>query len=213
VPPADVVDALWGEAPPASAPLRAHALVTQLGRCLHRAGTAGDCLRVEPRGYRLLVAGEPDLRGFDRLVTDARQRAATRDFAGAESAYGRALALWRGPALADVTAPFAEFEAARLEEQRLTVVEERVDVELRLGRHERLAPELTRLVRRHPLRERMCGQLMLALYRCGRAGEALAAYRGLCEHVGSEPGQRLRQLYRAITVDHPSLQPPHPQIG
>ena len=121
-----------------------------------------------------------------------------------------ALALWRGPALADVAGePFAQGEIARLEEQRLEVLEARIDADLAAGRHRELVAELQELTARHRLREHLHGQLMLALYRCERQADALAAYRHaralLSDELGLEPGRALRELERAILTQDKAL--------
>ena len=121
-----------------------------------------------------------------------------------------ALALWRGPPLANAAAEsFATVEAARLDEQRLAALEGRIDADLELGRHAELVGELRSLAAGHPLRERLCGQLMLALYRCGRQAEALDAFRvmrmRLDSELGLEPSPALRELERAILRQDPSL--------
>jgi DNA-binding SARP family transcriptional activator len=124
----------------------------------------------------------------------------------------QALGLWRGPPLAELDGSFARPERARLDEQRLSALEQRIAADLELGRHAQLVPELEGLVRAHPLRERLRGQLMLALYRCGRQAEALDVYRTgrrlLDEELGLEPGEELRRLERAILVQDESLAAP-----
>jgi YVTN family beta-propeller protein len=124
-----------------------------------------------------------------------------------------ALALWRGPPLSDFASePFAQGEIARLEELRLSALEERIEADLALGRHVELVPELDARVREHPFRERLRAQLMLALYRSGRQAHALAAYqqtrRTLSEELGLEPGRRLQELERAVLRQDPELDPP-----
>ena len=116
---------------------------------------------------------------------------------------GQALDLWRGPVLADLSDyAFTRAEAARLEELRLAASEGRIEADLALGRHDALTAELERLVADHPLRERLHGQLMLALYRCGRQAEALAAYRRvrdlLAAELGIDPGEPLRRLHASV---------------
>ena len=140
--------------------------------------------------------------------------------AGAENAaavFREALGLWRGPALADLAfEPFAQTEIARLEEQRLTALQGRIEADLALGRHGELIAELEQLVGEHPLRERLHWQLMLALYRGGRQADALAAYRRartvLDAELGLEPGPELRRLEEAILHHDPSLGPPPDRI-
>jgi class 3 adenylate cyclase len=133
----------------------------------------------------------------------------------AEGRVSDALALWRGPALADFRyEPWAQGETARLDELRLAAVEERIEAELARGRHAQLVSELEALVREQPLRERLRVQLMLALYRCGRQAEALALYqetrRLLVEEVGIEPGAELQDLHRRVLNQDPALAPPPP---
>jgi predicted ATPase/DNA-binding SARP family transcriptional activator len=187
---APLVDALWGEDPPARAQNSLQVAVHGLRKLLgpERVETVGD-------GYRLLVRpGELDLERFQEL-------------AGADPA--AALALWRGSALAGVEAPFARAEADRLEELRLAAVEARIEAELESGGHELLVPELERLIADHPFRERLRGQLMLALYRAGRQAEALDAYqearRLLVEELGIEPSPTLQELEGQILRQDPGL--------
>ena len=120
----------------------------------------------------------------------------------------RLSALWRGPALADLAfEPFAQAEAARLDELRVAALEDRIAAELALGRHAAVASELEPLIAEHPLRERLRRLQMLALYRCGRQAEALEAYRAarrtLVEEVGVEPGAELRDLHEAMLRQDP----------
>jgi DNA-binding SARP family transcriptional activator len=155
-------------------------------------------LRVDP--------SELDVARFERLVAEAGGADPKR----AAEKLREALALWRGPPLADLAyEPFAQAEIARLGELRLAALEQRIDAELATGRHAELAGELEALVNGHPLRERLRGQLMLCLYRSGRTAEALETYqaarRALVEELGIEPGRRLRELHQAILVQDPGL--------
>ena len=123
--------------------------------------------------------------------------------------------MWRGPALADFAyEPFAQSEIARLEEARLAALEDRIDADLAAGEHARLVGELEALVREHPLRERLRGQLMLALYRSGRQADALQVYRDarreLLDELGLEPGRALQELEQAILVHDPALERTRP---
>ncbi len=152
---------------------------------------------------------ELDLAGFEQLVADARGAVPKT----AAARLREALALWRGPALADLAyESFAQVEIARLEELRLTVLEQRIEADLALGRHAELVGELEALVTRFPLREPLRGQLMLALYRAGRQAEALDAYRAarreLVEELGLEPSEELQRLEQAILQHEPALAPP-----
>jgi DNA-binding SARP family transcriptional activator len=190
-----LVDELWGASPPATVGKSVQTYVSRLRKVLGdgRLGTRppGYVLRVEP--------AELDAARFERLVAEA-SGAAPRE---AARALHEALALWRGPALGDLAyEPFAQGEVARLEELRLAAIEQRIDAELATGRHAELAGELEALVRAHPSRERLVAQLMLCLYRCGRQGDALDAYRSaraaLVEELGLEPGRPLRELHQGI---------------
>jgi DNA-binding SARP family transcriptional activator len=196
-----LLDALWGESPPKTALESLHNLVSQLRRVV------GDVLVTRPPGYVLQV--EPwriDLERFQALVAEA-DGAPT---AARAAKLREALALWRGPALADLLfEPFAEFEAGRLDELRASAGEDLAEAELSLGRHADVVPDLEALVAAHPLRERLRAQLMLALYRAGRQAEALDAYRdarrALRDELGLEPSPSLRELERAILRQDPRL--------
>jgi DNA-binding SARP family transcriptional activator len=196
-----LINGLWEE-PPAKPVKALQVSVSRLRRAL---GSAGPLTK--PPGYVLQVAGEQfDLARFRQLRERARMDSAT----GAATLRD-ALALWRGPALEEFTVePFAQAERIRLEEERLGTLEEQIDTELAQGRHAALVGELEALVAAEPLRERLRGQLMLALYRCGRQADALAAYRDarrrLVEDLGLEPGRALQQLERAILNQDVSLE-------
>jgi YVTN family beta-propeller protein len=203
-----LVEELWGENPPETGPKALQVAVSQLRKTLR--STAGDDGRLLTRspGYLLQVdPGELDRDRFDRLVAeataepDARKRAAK---------LREALALWRGQPLADLTYEnFAAPAIARLEEARLAALEDRIDADLEAGQDAALVGELEELVARHPLRERLRGELMLALYRSGRQADALAVYhyarRTLIEELGVEPGPELQQLQRSILAHDPEL--------
>jgi DNA-binding SARP family transcriptional activator len=204
-----LVEDLWGESPPATAHKMLHNQVSGLRQALGRNG------RLETQGssYRLNVhPGERDIDRFEELV--ARGRAELdADPERAAEALREALALWRGPPLSDLAyEPFAQTEIARLDERRWAAFEARVEAELALGRHADLVPELEAAVAEQPLRERLHGQLMLALYRSRRQADALEAYRRaratLVEEVGVEPGAELRVLQEAILAQDPSLDAP-----
>ena len=202
-----LVDDLWGEEPPETATKALQGYVSQLRKAL-----GADRVLTQAPGYSVRVeAGELDLDRFERLVREGRELLAAGDSKKAAGRLEKALELWRG-------APFAEFEAepfareaeARLEEARLGAVEDRIDADLALGRHDRLVPELEELVRREPLRERPRGQLMLALYRAGRQADALELYRRtretLNEELGIEPSPALQELERRILQHDPELE-------
>jgi DNA-binding SARP family transcriptional activator len=197
-----LVDDVWGESPPATVAKSIQVYVSRLrkqlgeGRLVTRA--PGYLLRVDP--------SELDVACFERLAAEAED--AQPKVAGEK--LRRALALWRGPPLADLAyEPFARAEIARLEELRAAALEQRIEADLALGRHSQLVGELEGLVREHPLRERLRGQLMLCLYRCGRQAEALESYqaarRVLVEELGIEPGRQLRELHQAILRQDPGL--------
>jgi DNA-binding SARP family transcriptional activator len=188
VPTEELIDALWGATPPASAVNNLYLYVNRLRRAL-----GGDRLPGRPRsGYRVDVRPEEfDERRFTRLAR-AGQEAPD---AGAAARYLReALALWRGGAYEDLAGePALRGEVTRLNELRLTVTEQRVEADLRLGRFEDLVAELGDLVGRHPRRERFTAQLMRALHHTGRQADALAVYRAF-----PDPGPELRALETAI---------------
>ena len=193
-----LIDALWDGQPPGSAATALQVYVSQLRKVLDPGATRGgqELLVTRAPGYALQVEAEQlDLRRFERLLSEGRGALARGEAATARTALAEALALWRGAPLADLdTVPFAQREAPRLEELRLAALEERVDADLALGRHADLVAELEPLTAAHPLRERLRGQLMLALYRAGRQADALAAYqegrRALVDELGLEPGRR-----------------------
>jgi predicted ATPase/DNA-binding SARP family transcriptional activator/tetratricopeptide (TPR) repeat protein len=196
VPAERLIDDLWGDAPPASAANALQALVSRLrGVGLHEALESG------PGGYRLaLDPGQVDAVAFERLVTGAR---AAGDPAARAETLRRALAMWRGSALADVsTASFAATPIARLEGLRVEAVEERVEADIALGRAARLVPELEELTALHPLRERLRGQLMRSLYAAGRQADALTVYedarRTLAESLGVDPSPALAEVHLSI---------------
>jgi DNA-binding SARP family transcriptional activator len=197
-----LIDQLWGAAPPATAAKSIQVYVSRLRKALGE-----ERLVTQPPGYVLRVEpAEVDLGQFERLVSEAARAAPD----GAARKLSEALALWRGPALADLAyEPFAQVEIARLEELRLAVLEQRIDADLARGRHAQLVGELESLVARHPLRERLRCQLMLALYRSARQAEALDAYRAarreLQEELGLDPSAELKQLEQAILRQDPEL--------
>jgi YVTN family beta-propeller protein len=209
-----LVDELWGDRPPATASKVVQVYVSQLRKALRgRRGRDEEerVLVTRPPGYMLRVEpGQLDVDRFEELVDQARQELAAGSARRAAHMLLEALALWRGPALADFALDaFAQSEIARLEEARISAVEERIEADLALGRHSELVGELESLVTAHPFRERLRGQLMLALYRCDRQAEALAAYRDarrlLIEELGLEPSQALQGLEKAILVQDPLL--------
>ena len=190
-----LVAELWRDAPPSSADNSIHVYISRLRKEL-----GPDRVITRPPGYALRVdPSELDLVNFERLRAEGRPR--------------EALALWRGPAYHDLEyEPCVQAERARLEELRLVTLEERIDADLAAGRDADLVGELETMISEHPLRERLRGQLMLALYRSARQAEALAAYRAtrreLAGELGLEPGAELRRLERAILQQDPALDSP-----
>jgi DNA-binding SARP family transcriptional activator len=201
-----LVEELWAGRPPKAAVGSLQNLVSELRKVI-----GPETVRTREPGYVLDVDPERiDLNRFERLVALAGE---TEEAARRASLLREALALWRGPALADlVLEPFAQVEIARLEERRTAAREDLLDAELGLGRHSQLVGELEALVSEHPLRERLRGQLMLALYRSGRQAEALEAYREaretLVEELGIEPSPELQQLEQAILRHDQELELP-----
>jgi DNA-binding SARP family transcriptional activator/ABC-type transport system substrate-binding protein/streptogramin lyase len=205
-----LIDELWGESAPDTA---SHSLDVRVSR-LRKAFEPHEPLVTRSGGYVLEVVPEDvDVHRFERLLEEGRQANAAGEPGKALTALESALALWRGGAFADFAyEAFARTEIERLEELRLVAIEERIDAELALGHHDTLVPELEALSSSHPLRERLRGQLMLALYRAGRQAEALRVYgstrKRLVEELGIEPGQALRDLEQAILRQDPALDPP-----
>ncbi|MFG1686739.1 BTAD domain-containing putative transcriptional regulator [Nonomuraea sp. NPDC049269] len=183
----------------------AHALQTQVSRLrrgLRAAG--GELVEFGPAGYRLAVDPEDvDVHRFERLAAEGRRALAAGDHVKAAPLTRSALDLWRGPALDDVmTAPFAEPQAARLEELRIAVLEDHIEARLGLGEHHHLVAELPGIMAAHPLRERLRGQLMRALYGSGRQAEALEVYedarRTLAGELGVDPSPELQNVHLAV---------------
>lgn len=211
--PADrLTDDLWGDEPPGNPAGALSAKVSQLRRALEDAEPGGrELVESPPPGYLLRVdADAVDARRFQSLAARARR---TDDLRTKAALLADALALWRGPALADFgDEPFARAAIARLEEQRLTAAEEQAEVRLGLGEHAVLAGELGDLLAVHPLRERLRAAHMRALYRAGRQSEALASYEDLrvhlAEDLGLDPGSDLAALRQAILTRDPALDLP-----
>ncbi len=195
-----LVDALWEDAPPERAQKALQVYVSQLRKLVGR-----ERLLTKAPGYLLQVApGEIDVAHFERLIDDGKAK--------------EALALWRGQPLSDFAySRFAQREIARLEELRVSALEDRIEADLAVGRHAAVVGELEALISEHPLRERLHGQLMLALYRSGRQAEALEAYQGarrvLTDELGIELGRELRELERKILLQDPSLDSAAPGIA
>jgi DNA-binding SARP family transcriptional activator len=205
----EIVDALWGEQPPASARANLYSYVSDLRRVLAVAAPADQPRPSHVRnGYRLdLRVGECDAYLFEELAASGRRALRDGRFAAAGECLASALGLWRGRVLHGIDAEFCADAATRLEQTRLGAEEDYVDARLGLGQHEELAIELEAAVRRHPLRERMWGQFMVALCRAGRRADALRAYHRIHDELDAElgigPCAELRTLHRAIVSGHP----------
>lgn len=205
---------VWGGHPPVGWVTTLQTYVFHLRRALEpdRArGGAGGVVVTRDRGYLLRVSREHlDAALFEDGFTAGRAALEAGRYGEAAATLRKALDLWRGQAFADLADyAFTRPEATRLEELRLAALEARIDADLALGQHDALTGELDRLVAEHPLRERLHGQLMLALYRGGRQADALAAYRRvrdlLAEELGIDPGEPLRRLHRSVLAHDPAL--------
>lgn len=227
VPVSALIEELWAGEPPRSARTTLQTYVLQLraliATALERGGpggapgpgaegaprTAKDVLVTLPGGYLLSSGGGTlDVREFDRLAGTGYRAMDAGDFAGAARLLREALALWSGPAFADVQGGVQlDMETRRLEETRLCALDQRIEADLRLGRHRELLAELTVLASRYRTHENLHGQFMLALHRSGRRGEALDVYqrlRGtLVRELGLEPSVALRRLQRSILMAGP----------
>ncbi|MEV4319545.1 BTAD domain-containing putative transcriptional regulator [Actinocrispum sp. NPDC049592] len=204
-----LIDAVWDDAPPATARSQVHICVSAIRGVLREFGAA-ELIETEPMGYRIRIADDRlDARRFARLTAQATQLAGRGQIADAAALQRQALELWRGPALGDVAGPVVATTAARLDEERLAAQENCVDWELGMNRHRELISELVERVAAHPLRERSRAQLMLALHRSGRQAEALETFRNvrkeLIDQLGLEPGEQLRRLEAQILADDPRL--------
>jgi DNA-binding SARP family transcriptional activator len=213
-----LIDELWGERPPTTAAKTVHVHVSRLRKALAAAGGGGADAVVLTRehGYELAVPPERiDAHRFERLVAEGRSGLVAGRVGHAAAVLEEALSLWRGRPLDDLAyEPFAQPEIARLDGLRVEALEHLVDAKLALGRHVEVVGELEALIADHPYREGLRAQLILALYRCDRQAEALQAYqdarRTLVEELGIEPGERLRQLERAVLAQDPALAVPAP---
>ena len=204
----DLVDELWGDNPPETATKALQGYVSQLRKAL-----GSDRLETKSPGYALRVGeGELDLDRFEALAHGGHERLARGDAEGAARELKEALDLWRGTPFAEFESePFARTAAGRLEDARLAALEDRIEADLLLGRHAELVPELEQLVAREPYRERLHGQLMLALYRAGRQADALEHYRRtretLVDELGIEPSRELQELEQGMLRHDESLEP------
>ncbi|HZQ64886.1 MAG TPA: BTAD domain-containing putative transcriptional regulator [Gaiellaceae bacterium] len=208
----EAIEQLWGEARPRSAAHLLHVYVSRLRKALAPEDATGSVIATRAGGYVLDLNGdELDSHRFERLLGEGMRLVESGELGRASVLLHEALAEWRGPALADFRyEAFGQAEITRLEELRLVALEQRIEADLGLGRHPELVGELGSLAARYPDRERVRGQLMLALYRSGRQAEALQAYREgrrvLVEELGLEPSPALRRLEHAILRHDPELE-------
>ncbi|WP_179853128.1 AfsR/SARP family transcriptional regulator [Streptomyces sp. 1331.2] len=207
----DIVDVIWPEDPPVTVRSQIQICVSAVRRALAEVGMR-DALKTHHFGYSLMLdPGLRDVDEFARLVADARASCDSGDIAEAVQNYRSALALWRGPALSGLDSDIFQRKAVLLNEERLSVLEECFDLELLQGRERALLTEIETKVSENPLREKLRGQLMLALHRVGRRTDALQVYREGREHMvrelGLEPCEELSRLEKEILNDAPNLVP------
>ncbi|MCG5218909.1 AfsR/SARP family transcriptional regulator [Streptosporangium sp. KLBMP 9127] len=200
---------VWAHSSAMTAAKQLHIVVSKLRETFAPYGGA-EIIQTVPGGYLLAVDRDHvDAHAFTRLSARARSARAEGATATADALFRQALGLWRGPALAELDAPWAKIETDRLEAERLTVLEDHIELRLAAGDHRAVAGVLTAHVRAHPLRERPAAQLMLAQYRDARVPEALEVYQRLrqimVEELGIEPGAELRRLHQAVLVKDPVL--------
>jgi SARP family transcriptional regulator, regulator of embCAB operon len=217
VPVPTLMKELWGDQPPTSAHSTLQTYILQLRRRIGAAmgpeasGKAKDVLATRHGGYLLRIPAESvDVYQYERMAAEGRSAFEAGNDEIAAEHFQQALALWSGPALVDVRlGPVLEVWVMRLEESRLSIVERRIDVELRLGRHTELIAELTELTARYPQHEGLHSQAMVALYRSGRQASALELYRKLrirmVEALGVEPSPKVQRLHQAILDFDPQL--------
>jgi DNA-binding SARP family transcriptional activator/tetratricopeptide (TPR) repeat protein len=204
-----LIDAIWPGDPPPTARTQVQICVSWLRRELAQIG-CNEAIITRVPGYVLQVAnGQLDSQVLAQLTAKAARLARDGELGEAAEALRQALALWRGPALSGVGSELLAAKGTQLDETRLTTLESYLDLELTLGRHHQVVIEVKPLVTQHPLRERLRGLLMLALYRADRQAEALEVYRVgrelLIDELGLEPGENLRRLEAAILADDPAL--------
>lgn len=198
---------------PATADKQIQTCIWRLRNAFAAAGAPAGLIDTAQGGYRMRLTDEDlDVHVFETTVRQAREQAAAGDLESAMARYQSALSLFRGKPLADLTGPLAYSVAAHWDERRFTVLEEWLDVSLALGRHAELISELKPLVAEYPMRERLCAQLMTALYLSQRRAEALAVYRNsrttLINKLGLEPGARLQEVHQQILAGEPVAPPP-----
>ena len=222
VPSDRLIDLIWGESPPETAPTALHGYVSQLRKAIEpsrRAGAPPAVIVTESPGYAIRVQpGQLDLQCFEELVELGRGKLAAGEPQEAAECLDRALALWRGPPLANVrNERFGDDAIRRLDELRMSAQEDSIEAQLASGHHRDTVPELERLIRAAPFRERLRSQLMLALYRSGRQAEALEAFGAardmLVGELGIEPSESLRAMHQRILRQDPTLLPAQPSAG
>jgi DNA-binding SARP family transcriptional activator len=210
-----LTEELWGDRPPPSAPTTVQTYILELRKRMATAMEGGRdpkrVLRTRHDGYLLDPRGSQiDVEEFSRLARIGRAAAEGRDHREAAELLGRALALWRGPALVDVRmGRVLELEAMALEEARIGVLGRRIDADLNLGRHADILGELSALAARHPMNEKFFAQLITALYRAGHIERALKEFQrlrtSLIDELGVEPSAQLQRLQRAVLARDPAL--------
>ncbi len=205
-----LIDDLWGEEPPETGAKALQVRVSQLRRAFEAEGVEEPVVTTRAPGYLIELGGHMlDLDEFEHLVRSGEEALDRDDPGKAAELLRNAVALWRGPPLAEFDLPFARTAVGRLNELRVGAIEKRIEAELALGRHDGLVGELEELIAEYPFRERLRGELMLALYRSGRQAEALDAYQNarrlLSDELGIEPGHHLQELERAILQQDSSL--------
>jgi DNA-binding SARP family transcriptional activator/tetratricopeptide (TPR) repeat protein len=215
-----LIDAVWDDDPPVTAKRQLQNCVSTLRRTLAGGDPASSLITTDDTGYRIHVdQGQLDAQRFRELAAAAEVMRSQGRIVEATRQLRSALMIWRGPALTGMAGRAIQAAAARLEEQRLATLETCLDLELQLGRHQELVGELVELATSHPLRERLVGQLMLALCRSGRRADALLAYQRLRERLadelGLDPGSQIQQLHTAILRNAPAARgtTPAPPAG
>ncbi|GIG92283.1 AfsR/SARP family transcriptional regulator [Plantactinospora endophytica] len=210
VPIARLIDAIYGDDVPSTSRAQIQICISSLRRAfaLH---SQSETIVTRSKGYVMeLQPGALDLHQYDDLVAGARRARDARQPEEAVRQYRAALRLWRGPALEDIDSAVVQNAVSRFNERRISIAEDCIELELGLGQHRDLVVELTELIAQHPLRERLRGQLMLALYRSGRQAEALEVYRSvrhtMIEELGIEPNEWLQRLEHGILTSDASLQ-------
>jgi DNA-binding SARP family transcriptional activator len=208
---------LWETTPPRSAMTTLQTYVLQLRRLLTAAlppgdpRTARDILVTKSTGYLLKVdLGDIDVETYELLTTRGQDALAAGDYAASAELLSSALCLWQGPPLVDVqTGPILEAHAARLIQSQMVVLEQRIEADLQLGRHQRVLSELSTLIAEHPFHENLHGKFMVALHRSGQRSEALGVFQHLrqvlVEEMGLEPSPPLQRLQQAVLSCDPIL--------